>query len=86
MAKEGLITRQFMLGVVQTADGLPIYHEMFNDNTAETKILPPTLAKVMERFPHIRRLVLVADWGLLSLDNLKAVSDEVRAGNKGDYR
>ena len=28
MAKEGLIARQFMLGVVQTAEGLPIYHEV----------------------------------------------------------
>ena len=73
MAKEGLIARQFMLGVVQTADGLPIYHEVFDGNTAETKTLLPTLAKVMERFPHIRRLVLVADRGLLSLDNLKAL-------------
>ena len=73
MAKEGLIARQFMLGVVQTADGLPIYHEVFDGNTAETKTLLPTLARVMERFPHIRRLVLVADRGLLSLDNLKAL-------------
>ena len=30
MAKEGLIAKQFMLGVVQTADGLPIYHEVFD--------------------------------------------------------
>ena len=73
MAKEGLIARQFMLGVVQTADGLPIYHEVFDGNTAETKTLLPTLTKVMARFPHIRRLVLVADRGLLSLDNLKAL-------------
>jgi hypothetical protein len=31
-AKEGLIARQFMIGVVQTADGLPIYHEVFDGN------------------------------------------------------
>jgi hypothetical protein len=42
MAKEGLIAKQFMLGVVQTADGLPIYHEVFEGNTAETKTLLPT--------------------------------------------
>ena len=58
MAKEGLITRQFMLGVVQTADGLPIYHEVFDGNTAEAKTLLPTLKKVMQRFPSLRRLVL----------------------------
>ncbi|MBN6742966.1 IS1634 family transposase, partial [Acidithiobacillus sp. MC6.1] len=73
MAKEGLIARQFMLGVVQTAEGLPIYHEVFDGNTAETKTLLPTLSKVLERFPTVRRLVLIADRGLLSLDNLAAL-------------
>ena len=53
MAKEGLIARQFMLGVVQTSDGLPIYHEVFDGNTAETKTLLPILKKVMDRFPRI---------------------------------
>lgn len=73
MAKEGTIARQFMLGVVQTAEGLPIYHEVFDGNAAETKTLLPTLATVLERFPQVRRLVLVADRGLLSLDNLEAL-------------
>ena len=71
MAKEGLIAKQFMLGVVQTADGLPIYHEVFDGNTAEAKTLLPILKKVMQRFPNLRRLILVADRGLLSLDNLE---------------
>ena len=75
MAKEGLIARQVMLGVVQTADGLPIYHEVFAGNTAESPTLLPTLKKVLERFPSIRRVVLVADRGLLSLDNIDALSD-----------
>jgi hypothetical protein len=35
MAKSGLIARQFMLGVVQTAEGLPSYHEVFDGNQAE---------------------------------------------------
>jgi transposase len=73
MAKEGLIARQFMLGVVQTAEGLPIYHEVFDGNASETKTLLPTLATVLERFPKVRRLILVADRGLLSLDNLEAL-------------
>ena len=77
MSKEGLIARQFMLGVVQTADGLPIYHEVFYGNTAEAKTLLPTLSKVMQRFPSLRRLVLVADRGLLSLDNLEALRQVV---------
>ena len=74
-AQEGLIARQVMLGVVQTGDGLPIYHEVFAGNTAESPTLLPTLKRVLERFPSIRRVVLVADRGLLSLDNLEALSE-----------
>ena len=74
MAKEGLIARQVMLGVVQTADGLPIHHEVFAGNTAETPTLLPTLETVLAKFPSIKRVVLVADRGLLSLDNLDALS------------
>ena len=70
MAKEGLIARQFMLGVVQTAEGLPIYHEVFDGNQAEAPTLLPTLQKVLARFGHIKRLIVVADRGLLSLDNI----------------
>jgi len=73
MSKEGVIARQFMLGVVQTADGMPIYHEVFDGNAAEAPTLQPTLKKVLARFPHIRRLVVVADRGLLSLDNIEAL-------------
>jgi transposase len=75
MAKGGLIARQIMLGVVQTGDGLPIYHEVFAGNTAESPTLLPTLKTVLERFPSIRRVVLVADRGLLSIDNLEAMSE-----------
>jgi hypothetical protein len=64
LANEGDIARQVMLGVVQTADGLPIHHEVFAGNAAETH----TLA----RYP-VRRVVLVADRGLLSLDKLEAI-------------
>ena len=75
MSKEGIVARQFMLGVVQTADGLPIHHEVFKGNASEGPTLLPVLKRVLERFTHIRRLVLVADRGLLSLDNLKALEE-----------
>jgi hypothetical protein len=60
--------------VVQTADGLPIHHEVFAGNTAETPTWLPTLETVLAKFPSIKRVVLVADRGLLSLDNLDALS------------
>jgi len=85
MSKEGVIARQFMLGVVQTADGMPIFHEVFAGNTAEAPTMEPTLKKVLARFPHIRRLVVVADRGLLSLDNIEALTKlRVAGGVAGD--
>lgn len=72
-SKEGGIARQFMLGVVQTAEGLPIHHAVLDGNVAETRTLLPTIETVVKRF-NVRRVVLVADRGLLSLDNLTALS------------
>ena len=82
MSKEGVIARQFMLGVVQTADGMPIFHEVFDGNAAEAPTLEPTLKKVLARYPHIRRLVVVADRGLLSLDNIEALTKLKVAGGR----
>lgn len=81
-SKEGVIARQFMLGVVQTADGLPIYHEVFDGNTAEAPTLEPVLERVLTRYPQIQRLVVVADRGLLSLDNIQALSKLQVTGGK----
>lgn len=70
MNKEtGGIARQFVLGVVQSADGLPLMHVVHPGNVAETKTLQGMLTKVLKRFP-IERVILVADRGLLSLDNI----------------
>jgi transposase len=74
MAKEGLIARQFMLGVVQTSEGSPIYHEVFEGNTAETKTMLPIVKKGMQRVPHLRRRVPVADLRLLSLECVRSTS------------
>jgi transposase len=79
-SKDGGIARQVMLGVVQTADGLPIHHEVFEGNAAETRTLVPTIHKVLKRYP-IQRVVLVADRGLLSLDNLQQIS-EIQVGER----
>ena len=82
MSKEGVVARQFMLGVVQTAEGMPIFHEVFDGNAAEVVTLEPTLKKVLGRFPHIRRLIVVADRGLLSVDNLEQLEGLKAAGSK----
>ncbi len=62
-----------MLGAVQRAEGVPLHHEVFDGNVAEIKTLLPSIEMVTKRF-KVRRDVLVADRGLLSLDNLDALS------------
>ena len=69
----GGIARQFVLGVVQTAEGLPLMHTVHPGNMAETKTLQAMLATVLQRFP-VQRVILVADRGLLSLDNIGELS------------
>jgi len=69
MSKQGGIARQFMLGLVQTAEGIPLYHEVFEGNTAEVRTLKSSLQTVLARFP-VKRVIAVADRGLLSMDNL----------------
>ena len=70
MNKEtGGIARQFVLGVVQSSDGLPLMHTVHPGNIGETKTLEGMLQQVLKRFP-VDRVIVVADRGLLSLDNL----------------
>lgn len=70
MNKEtGNIARQFVLGVVQSAEGLPLMHTVHPGNVAETKTMQSMLAQVLQRFP-VERVILVADRGLLSMDNV----------------
>lgn len=46
---------------------------MFAGNVAETATLLSTLTTALERFPELRRLILVAARELLRLDNLEAL-------------
>lgn len=82
MNKEtGGIARQFVLGVVQTADGLPLMHTVHPGNAAETKTLQGMLATVLARFP-IQRVILVADRGLLSLENISELTSLADQGGR----
>lgn len=79
------IGRQFALGVIQTAEGLPIAHEVFEGNVSETRTLVPILQRLQKRF-LLKRIVVVADRGLLSLDNVAALEELGRVqGVSVDY-
>ena len=84
LAKSGLIERQFMLSLVQTAEGLPIAHEVHPGNTAEAKTLLPMIRGLLARYP-LKRVVLVADRGLLNTANIEEL-DKLQAQLKKDGR
>ena len=85
MSKEGVVARQVMLGVVQTAEGLPLYHEVFDGNTAEVTTIKGVIEKIVARFP-IKRVIAVADRGLLSTDNLANLQELILpGGNKLEF-
>ena len=70
-AKEGdFLQRQFAVGVVQTAEGFPVTHEVFEGNVGEPTTVRDVVERLRERFP-IRRVVLVADRAMISYDNLE---------------
>ena len=84
-SKDGGVARQFVLSLVQTGDGLPIAHEVHPGNTAEAKTLLPMIRALLDRWP-LKRVVLVADRGLLSLNNLQELGQlqaELDAGHRG---
>lgn len=79
MNKEtGRIERQFVLGVVQSADGLPLMHTVHAGNVSETRTLRAMLDQVLARF-DVERVIVVADRGLLSLDNLAELAAVAKA-------
>ena len=84
MAKSGLVERQFMLSLVQTAEGLPIAHEVHPGNTAEAKTLLPMIRGLLARYP-LKRVVLIADRGLLSTANIEEL-DKLQTQLKKDGR
>ncbi len=80
LSKDGGLARQCLLSVVQTAEGLPIAHRVWGGNVAETSTLASAIAEVTRNYP-VQRIILVADRGLLSVDNL-AMLDGLKVGER----
>jgi transposase len=78
--------RQFAVGVVQSAEGLPLAHEVFEGNVYEAATLEGMVQRLLARFPTLIRIVLVADRGLLNLDNLAMLETlQTPAGTALEY-
>lgn len=84
-SKSGGLARQVVVGLVQTAEGIPLAHEVFEGNVSEAATLLPMLARVCERYP-VGRVVVVADRGLLNLQNLDALEQlRLPSGQSVEY-
>lgn len=64
---------QVVIGLLCTADGIPIAHHVFAGNTADVSTLPSVLEDLQERF-SVGRICVVADRGLISADNVDIVT------------
>ncbi len=73
--------RQYAVGVVQTADGFPVTHEVFDGNISETTTVQGVVQKLCDRFP-IKRLIFVADRAMLSVKNLEELEGILLPGGK----
>ncbi len=64
---------QIVIGLLCSADGIPIAHHVFAGNTSDASTLPAVLADLAARFA-VGRICVVADRGLISSDNVEAVA------------
>jgi transposase len=64
---------QVVLGLVMTKDGIPLCHHVFPGETPDKVTLQKVVHDLKARFP-IQRCIVVGDRGLLSEDNLKALT------------
>ena len=77
----GGVARQFVLGVVQSTDSLPLMHTVHPGNVSETKTQPGMHHKALARFP-VRWTILVTDCGPLNLYNIKELGDLADQGGR----
>lgn len=65
---------QVVMGLLIDQEGRPIGYELFSGNTFDAKTLGQMLERLEKRF-GIKRVILVADRGINSKANLKALTD-----------
>ncbi len=66
---------QVVIGLLTTGDGIPIAHHVFAGNTADVSTLPTVLADLSRRF-SVGRIPVVADRGLISVDNVRTLTEQ----------
>lgn len=70
--------KQLIVGVLMTSSGIPIAHEVFPGNTADVKSFATIIKTVKEKY-KLEKVVLVADRGMVSEENL-LILEEMKLG------
>ena len=65
---------QVVLGMIIDGNGLPVGYELFSGNTFDGKTMTEALTNIRKRF-GIRRVIIVADRGINSKDNLRLIKE-----------
>lgn len=73
-SKERRLEPQITVGLLTDASGFPLMVEAFEGNKAETLTMMPTLRRFMAAH-HLTDVTVVADAGMISADNKKAIED-----------
>lgn len=67
--------KQVIVGVLMTKGGIPIAHEVFKGNKSDLKSFKEIVKKVKEKY-NLKRIIFVADRGMVSEDNLTLIEEE----------
>jgi len=67
--------KQVIVGVLMTDTGVPIAHEVFSGNKPDMKSFPEIIKKIKDKY-NIKRVIFVADRGMVSEDNLTLIEEE----------
>ncbi len=70
--------KQLIVGVLMTSSGIPIAHEVFPGNTADVTSFATIIKTVKEKY-KLENVVLVADRGMVSEENL-LILEEMKLG------
>ena len=66
---------QILVGLLVSREGFPIAYDLYPGQTFEGKTLIPLILSLKRRF-HLKRLTVVADAAMMSLDNLRKLKKE----------
>ncbi len=66
--------KQYVLMMVTTKDGVPVYHDVHPGSTANVTLVDATMKRARQLFSGVDRCMVVADRGMLSQGNLEALA------------